>query len=143
MQAFNTVSELSQIEDIIEEYGVAEIPAFFISRLYKYGEVNKDVAKEFLWWARMNNLFRLQLSLGKFSDSEKTISEMEEKFGASECFQKLRNEVFNHRRNSTFIYNGRDNVTWDELPLEVKKHDYPYYFNEYGEDCFPYVQKEE
>jgi hypothetical protein len=108
MQEFNTIS---QIEDIIDEYGVAEIPAFFISRLYNYGEVNKDVAKEFLWWAKMNNLFRLQLSLGKFSDCEKTISEMEEKFGAYECFQNLRNEVFNNRRNSTFIYNGRDGVT--------------------------------
>lgn len=45
----------------------------------------------------------------------------------------------NKPRKATFMYNGRDDVTWDELPIEVRKHDYPYYFNKAGEDCYPYI----
>lgn len=35
-----------------------------------------------------------------------------------------------------FRFNGKE-VSWDELPIEVRKHDYPYYFD--GDiDCYPF-----
>lgn len=50
----------------------------------------------------------------------------------------MENRVIANAHTATFIYNGRNDVTWNELPLEVRKHDYPYYLNKDGEDCYPY-----
>lgn len=40
----------------------------------------------------------------------------------------------------SFLYNGKE-VTWDDLPLETRKEDYPYYFDENGNDCYPVYQR--
>ena len=37
-----------------------------------------------------------------------------------------------------FYYAGKE-VSWEEIPLYVRKHDYPYYFDEDGNDCYPEV----
>ena len=50
----------------------------------------------------------------------------------------MENCVVEKAQTATFIYNGRDDVKWNELPFEVRKQDYPYYFNKSGEDCYPY-----
>ena len=137
----NIAYELSQIAEIIEDNNIQEIPAFFIDRLYNHGDGNTEIIKEFSWWVKMMILFNTQLELKKFDDCDKTVEEMEDKFGAYNYFQNLRNKIFDNRRNCTFIYDGRDDVLWDEIPLDIRKHDYPYYFDEYGEDCFPYKQE--
>ena len=40
------------------------------------------------------------------------------------------------------MFAGKDSVSWEELPLDVRKHDYPYYF--IGDlDCYPFdVEKQ-
>lgn len=38
-----------------------------------------------------------------------------------------------------FLY-MHQHVTWNEMPLDVRKHDYPYYFDKDGNDCFPIIQ---
>lgn len=35
-----------------------------------------------------------------------------------------------------FLYNGQE-VSWEGLPLEVRKHDYPYYFDGKGRCTYP------
>lgn len=42
----------------------------------------------------------------------------------------------NPRKVKNFHYLG-EIVSWEELPMDVREHDYPYYFNEKGEDCYP------
>jgi len=44
------------------------------------------------------------------------------------------------RNKIGFYFEGRE-VSWNDLPLSVRKHDYPYYFNKDGNDCFPNVQE--
>ena len=40
------------------------------------------------------------------------------------------------RKEIAFRFNGKE-VSWDEIPLEYRKHDYPYYFD--GDiDCYPF-----
>ena len=43
------------------------------------------------------------------------------------------------RNKIGFYFEGRE-VSWNDLPLSVRKHDYPYYFDKDGNDCYPNVQ---
>ncbi len=43
-------------------------------------------------------------------------------------------------RNKIGFYFEEKEVSWNDLPLSVRKHDYPYYFDKDGNDCFPYIQ---
>lgn len=46
-------------------------------------------------------------------------------------------EYINEERNKKGFYFNGEEVSWNEIPLNVRKHDYPYYFK--GElDCFPF-----
>lgn len=42
--------------------------------------------------------------------------------------------------NKEFYFAGEE-VSREEIPLSVRKHDYPYYFDKEGRDCYPEVQK--
>lgn len=127
---------ICDVKDIIEENEITEIPTFFISRICN-GDLT--VINDFDWYVKMMNLYKNQFELKKYRDCQKTIKELEERLGYYSIFYKLEDNVINlARKSATFIYNGRDDVTWEELPLEVRKHDYPYYFNDKGEDCYPY-----
>ena len=97
-----------------------------------------NVVEDFMWYLKMLNLFEVQFELKKYSDCEQTIKELQDKLGYHKVFHDMENRVIAKAYTATFIYNGRDDVTWNELPLEVRKHDYPYYFNKDGEDCYPY-----
>lgn len=44
------------------------------------------------------------------------------------------------RNKIGFYFEGKE-VSWNGLPLSIKKHDYPYYFDKDGNDCFPNVQE--
>ena len=56
-------------------------------------------------------------------------------FGFDFAVQKSMKE----RDEKSFLYMGRE-ASWNELPYEVRKHDYPYYFD--GDlDCFPFIQE--
>ena len=126
----------SQIKDILEEKEIEEIPSFFVLRIC---DCDSTVVDDFFWYIKMMNLYKIQFELKKYRDCQKTIKELEERLGYYSVFYKLEDNVINlARKTATFIYNGRDDVTWEELPLEIRKHDYPYYFNDKGEDCYPY-----
>ena len=48
-------------------------------------------------------------------------------------------EISKQKNKGSFLYNGKE-VTWNDLPLEIRKEDYPYYFDENGNDCYPVYQ---
>lgn len=135
MTAKNLESICSQIKDIFEENDIKEVPSFFVIRMCK---CDTNVVEDFMWYLKMLNLFEAQFELKKYRDCEQTIKELQDKLGYHKVFHDMENRVIEKAYTATFIYNGRDDVTWNELPLEVRKHDYPYYFNKDGEDCYPY-----
>ena len=139
----NTVSSaIQQLCDIIEENNIEEIPSFFITRLYNGGSGDSSIVSDFLWWCQMMDLYKIQFKLKKYKGCQETLEEMKSKFGAYSYFQKMEDALVSiQRKLSHFLYNGRDDVTWEEMPLEVRKHDYPYYFDKDGNDCFPFLQK--
>lgn len=47
-------------------------------------------------------------------------------------------EIEKERNKKGFWFCGED-VSWNEIPLGIRKHDYPYYFDKDGNDCFPEV----
>ena len=49
--------------------------------------------------------------------------------------ENLINYINNERNKINFYYDGKE-VSWDEIPLDVRKHDYPYYFKD-DLDCYP------
>ena len=127
---------ICEVKDIIEENEITEVPTFFISRICNG---DSTVINDFDWYVKMMNLYKNQFELKKYRDCQKTIKELEERLGYDSIFYKLEDNVINlAQKTATFIYNGRDDVTWEELPLEVRQHDYPYYFNKNGSDCYPY-----
>lgn len=42
------------------------------------------------------------------------------------------------RNKIGFYYCGQE-VSWNDMPLSIRKHDYPYYFDKNGNDCFPEI----
>lgn len=48
-------------------------------------------------------------------------------------------EQINEERNKIGFYYCGEEVSWNDMPLSVRKHDYPYYFDKDGNDCFPKV----
>lgn len=42
------------------------------------------------------------------------------------------------RNLKSFYYENKE-VSWNELPLDVRKHDYPYYFDKNGVDHYPMI----
>ena len=131
----NLESICDQIKDILEENDIKEVPAFLVIRMC---EGDTKVVEDFVWYKKMMNLFKAQFELQKYDDCEKTIKELQERLGYYIVFHDMENCVIEKAQTATFIYNGRNDVTWNELPLEVRKQDYPYYFNKSGEDCYPY-----
>ena len=53
-------------------------------------------------------------------------------------------EEINKARNEIrFRYSYKEApCSWNELPIEVRKHDYPEYFDKEGNDCYPINQEE-
>lgn len=135
MSAKNLESICSQIKDILEENDIKDVPSFLVIRMC---ECDTNVVEDFMWYVKMVNLFEAQFELKKYHACEQTIKELQDKLGYHKVFYDMENRVIAKAHAATFIYNGRDDVTWSELPLEVRKHDYPYYFNKNGEDCYPY-----
>ena len=146
-------SDFILIENVSHEY--SNELEYSIKLLMKYIEqldgdhttIDLDYIKSFLC-STTSKLFALKSSFyakdyGKYdvnynSECEHTIKELQDKLGYHKVFYDMENRVIAKAYTATFIYNGRDDVTWNELPLEVRKHDYPYYFNKDGEDCYPY-----
>ena len=52
----------------------------------------------------------------------------------------LEKEIEIERNKIGFYFEGKE-VSWNDLPLSVRKHDYPYYFDKDGNDCYPNVQE--
>lgn len=51
-------------------------------------------------------------------------------------------KYINEERNKKDFYYAGDEVSWNEIPLNVREHDYPYYFN--GDlDCYPFHVKKQ
>lgn len=73
-------------------------------------------------------------------------SQLEEEFddgwnGALDCVLSFINDIEKEERMElTFIYGGKE-VHWDDIPLEIRKHDYPYYFDDEGNDCYPHIKQ--
>ena len=44
------------------------------------------------------------------------------------------------RKNPKCFYYDHKRVSWDEMPIEIKKQYYPYYFDEQGNDHYPVSQ---
>lgn len=49
--------------------------------------------------------------------------------------ENLIDYINNERNEINFYYDGKE-VSWNEIPLDVRKHDYPYYFKD-DLDCYP------
>lgn len=135
MSTNNLNSICSQIKDILEENNIKEVPSFFVLRICNG---DQSVVDDFLWYIKMISLYENQLELKKYRDCQITIKELQDRLGYYPSFYNMEDKLIEMARTATFMYNGRDDVTWDDLPLEVRKHDYPYYFNDSGEDCYPY-----
>lgn len=135
MTTKNLESICSIKDSMLEENDIKEIPSNLVIRMY-YGDTNAE--EDFVWYVKMVNLFEAQFELKKYHECEQIVNELQDKFGIHKIFFDMENRVIEKAYKATFIYNGRDDVTWNELPLEVRKHDYPYYFNKNGEDCYPY-----
>lgn len=58
------------------------------------------------------------------------------------ALSELGKYIATERTKPGFMFAGNDSVSWEELPLDVRKHDYPYYF--IGDlDCYPFdVEKQ-
>ncbi len=50
---------------------------------------------------------------------------------------QLERYISEARAKKGFYWNNKE-VSWEEIPLEERKHDYPYYFKN-GLDCYPFV----
>lgn len=50
-------------------------------------------------------------------------------------------EEINKARNEIGFRYAYTEVSWNKLPIEVRKHDYPYYFDKDGNDCYPINQE--
>ena len=53
--------------------------------------------------------------------------------------ENLVNYINNERNKINFYYDGKE-ISWNEIPLDVRKHDYPYYFKD-DLDCYPFKIK--
>lgn len=53
------------------------------------------------------------------------------------CF-RMASDDETARGKPAFLYCG-ETVAWQDIPLYVRKHDYPYYFDKEGNDCFPEI----
>lgn len=49
-------------------------------------------------------------------------------------------EIIRERNKIGFYFCGEE-VSWEQIPLLVRKADYPYYFDKEGNDCFPINQE--
>ena len=50
-------------------------------------------------------------------------------------------EIDKERNKIRFYFLGEE-VSWNQLPLWVRKHDYPYYFDKEGNDRYPEIMDE-
>ena len=116
MSAKNLESICSQIKDILDENDIKDVPSFFVIRMC---ESDTSVVEDFTWYIKMVNLFEAQFELKKYRDCEHTIKELQDKLGYHKVFYDMENHVTAKAESMTFIYNGRNDVTWNELPLEV------------------------
>ena len=74
----NVYNLIGEINDVIEENEINEIPSFFIHRIY---ECDFNVIKDFVWYVKMMNLYCTQLDLKKYRDCQQTIKELESTVG--------------------------------------------------------------
>lgn len=49
-------------------------------------------------------------------------------------------EIKKQRKAKAFFCNHKT-MSWEEMPIEIRKEVYPYYFDENGNDCYPIKQK--
>ena len=56
-----------------------------------------------------------------------------------EAYNNTINMKHTDERNLKSFYYENKEVSWNELPLDVRKHDYPYYFDENGVDHYPMI----
>lgn len=54
------------------------------------------------------------------------------------CNNTINMKHTDERNLKSFYYENKE-VSWNELPLDVRKHDYPYYFDENGVDHYPMI----
>lgn len=74
-----------------------------------------------------------------FKDGKRVTSKKNQHDKYSDCVREIKNII---ERNKKGFYFAGEEVSWEEIPLSVRKHDYPYYFDEKGNDCFPIVMDE-
>ena len=55
--------------------------------------------------------------------------------------KKTSDEEIEKERNAKLFVYGGEVISWNEIPLHIRKHDYPYFFDEEGNDCYPIKQK--
>lgn len=76
------------------------------------------------------------LGCDKCADEHKQLAEWLKELKESE---NLIHYISKERNKIDFYYNGKE-VSWNEIPLEVRKHDYPCYFRD-NLDCYPCLVK--
>ena len=54
-------------------------------------------------------------------------------------YDKLSKKDIEEERNQKGFYYCGEEVSWNEIPLDVRKHDYPYYFDKNGNDRYPEI----
>ena len=66
-----------------------------------------------------------------------TYDDVEAWLEKQKALSELGKYIAAERTKPGFMFAGNDSVSWEELPLDVRKHDYPYYF--IGDlDCYPF-----
>ena len=63
------------------------------------------------------------------------IEVIEDKSKSEDLPEWVVDQVQKRLNKINFYYDGKE-VSWNEIPLDVRKHDYPYYFKD-DLDCYP------
>ena len=82
------------------------------------------------------NSFKISFHSTKKKNGERVTSESNQHHRYTDCINEIKQIIARNKKN--FYFCGKE-VSWEEIPIDVRKHDYPYYFDDNGNDCFPIV----
>ena len=71
-----------------------------------------------------------------FKNGERVTSKSNQHRRYTDCINEIKQIIARNKKG--FYFCGKE-VSWEEIPIDVRKHDYPYYFDDNGNDCFPIV----
>ena len=128
-----------------------EFPDNFIETRLISMELDENALKEIILAYSKSKVYvtetGMYISPSSESLTEVLLKEVNSKLDYWEKRKKTIIEAYNNtinmnhtdERNLKSFYYENKEVSWNELPLDVRKHDYPYYFDENGVDHYPMI----